>query len=125
MSIVILAISLVFGGIVFVKLIGSDAWLIKGLRGDKLGAVMALCSILLCGMLIFLLLRLSLSVIEDLSTGVSTAGAGDSSGQYGQRLQIWGVLVYLVSFCLPIITAYLLSVLYRVVYGAVRLLAVR
>jgi len=63
MSFVILGLSLVFGMIVFVKLIGPDAWLIRGLRGDKLGAVVALCSILLCGTLIFLLLRFSLSIV--------------------------------------------------------------
>ena len=125
MSFVILALSLAFGAIVFVKLIGSDAWLIRGLRGDKLGAVVALCSILLCGMLIFLLLRFSLSLVQELPIGVSEAVAGDSSPQYAQRLHAWDGLVCLVSFCLPIITGYLLSLLYRGIYEAVRRLSLR
>jgi len=125
MSFVILALSLAFGAIVFVKLIGPDAWLIKGLRRDKLGAVVAFCSILLCGMLIFLLLRFSLSLVQELPIGVSAAAADDSSPEYAQRLQAWDGLVCLMSFCLPIITGYLLGLVYRGVYGAVTRLALR
>lgn len=125
MSFVILTLSLAFGAMVFVKLIGPDAWLIRGLRGDKLGAVIALCSILLCGMLIFLLLRFSLTLVEELPIRVSAAAAGDSPPQYAPGLPAWDVLVCLLSFCLPIITGYLLSLLYRGVYEAARRLALR
>jgi len=125
MSFIILGLSLAFGMIVFVKLIGPDAWLIRGLRGDKLGAVVALCSILLCGTLIFLLLQFSLSMVQELPTAVSAAAARDSSPEYAQHLQAWDVLVCLASFCIPILTGYLLSLLYRGVYRAVTRLALR
>lgn len=125
MSFVILGLSLAFGMVVFVKLIGPDAWLIRGLRGDKLGAVVALCSILLCGALILLLLRLSLSAIQELPTAVSAAATGDSPLQYAKRLQVWDVFANLASFCLPILTGYLLSLLYRGVYRTITRIALR
>ena len=125
MSLIILGLSLAFGMIVFVKLIGPDAWLIRGLRGDKLGAVVALCSIVLCGALILLLLRFSLSMVLELPIAVSAAAARDSSPEYAQRLQVWDIFVYLASFCLPILTGYVLSLLYRAVYRTVTRIALR
>ena len=125
MSLLVLAISLVFGVVVFIKLIGPDAWLIKGLRGDQFGAVVALCSILLCGMLIFFLLHLSLSLLEELPIRASAAAEVDSAAEYTQSLPSWDIIVCLLSFCLPILTGYLLSLIYRGVYGAVRRLALR
>ena len=116
----ILALSLAFGAIVFIKLIGPDAWLIRGLRGDKLGAVVALCSILLCGALIFFLLRFSLSLLQELPMGASAASERNSTPEYTQNLPIWDVIVFLLTFCVPIATGYLLSVIYRGVYRAVR-----
>jgi len=124
-SFVILGLSLAFGVIVFVKMIGPDAWLIRGLRGDKLGAVVALCSILLCGALILLLLQFSLSVVKELPIAVSAAAPRNSSPEYAQRPQAWDVLICLASFCIPIATGYLLSLLYRGVYRAVTRLALR
>jgi len=111
--------------IVFVMLIGPEAWLIRGLRGDKLGAVVALCSIVLCGALILLLLRFSLSMVLELPIAVSAAAARDSSPEYAQRLQVWDIFVYLASFCLPILTGYVLSLLYRAVYRTVTRIALR
>ena len=125
MSFMILAISLMFGAIVFVRLIGPDAWLIRGLRGDKLGAVIALCSILLCGALIFSFLRFSLSHLQELPIGASAAQNDDLPGSYTQPLRIWDVVFGLLTFCTPIATAYLLSLIYRGIYGAARRLALR
>ena len=125
MSFMILALSLVFGAAVFVKLIGPDAWLIRGLRGDKLGAVIALCSILLCGALIFFMLQFSLSLIEELPMEASAASTMDLTPEYTQNLHMWDVIVCLLSFCVPIATGYLLSLIYRGVYRAVRRLALR
>ena len=125
MSFLILAISLVFGAAVFVILIGPDAWLIRGLRGDKFGAVVALFSILLCGMLIFFLLHFSLSLLEELPTRASAAADIDSAVEYTQNLSGWDIVTGLLSFCLPILTGYLLSLIYRGVYGAVRRFALR
>ncbi|MHC4742679.1 MAG: hypothetical protein ACYS8Z_12245 [Planctomycetota bacterium] len=121
----ILAISLAFGSIVFVRLIGSDSWLIRGLRCDKLGAIIALCSILLCGALIFFLLRFSLSHLQELPLGASAASEGDLAADYTQNLRIWDVILGLLTFCTPIVTAYLLSLIYRGICEAVRRLALR
>lgn len=125
MSFLILGISLIFGVAVFVKLIGSDAWLIRGLRGDKIGAVFVLCSILLCGALIFFLLHFSLSLLEELPARASATAEADSAAEYTARLSGWDIVVCLFSFCLPILTGYLLSLIYRAVYGAVRRLALQ
>lgn len=125
MSLMILAISLMFGAIVFVKLIGPDAWLIRGIRGDKLGAVIALCSILLCGAAIFFLLRFSLSHLQALPIGASAAQNDDLPVNYTQPLRIWDVVFGLLTFCTPIATAYLLSLIYRGIYEAARRLALR
>ena len=123
----ILALSLAIGAIVFVKLIGPDAWLIRGIRGDKLGAVVALCSILLCGALVFFLLRFSVSLLEDMPMGASASAASGKNlmPENTQNLNMWDVIVCLLSFCVPIATGYLLSLIYRGVYRAVRRLALR
>jgi hypothetical protein len=121
----IFALSLAFGAVIFVRLIGPDAWLIRGLRGDKLGAIIALCSILLCGALIFFLLQFSLSFIGELPMGASAAPKEDFVSEYTQHLNIWDVIVCLLSFCVPIATGYLLSLIYRGIYRAVRRLAIR
>ncbi|MBN2136546.1 MAG: hypothetical protein JW720_01945 [Sedimentisphaerales bacterium] len=125
MSLLIFALSLAFGVVVFVRLIGPDAWLIKGLRSDKIGAVVAFCSILVCGVAIFLLLQLSLSVLPTLVKEASAATDNDSAVEYRQGIQVWDVFACILSFCVPILTGYLLSVLYRGIYGAVRKLALR
>jgi hypothetical protein len=121
----IFALSLAFGAVIFVRLIGPDAWLIRGLRGDKLGAIIALCSILLCGALIFFLLQFSLSFIGELPIGASAASNGDFVPEYSRRLNMWNVIVGLLSFCVPLATGCLLSLIYRGVYRAVRRLAIR
>lgn len=118
----ILSISLAFGAIVFIRLIGPDAWLIRGLRGDKLGAVVALCSILMCGAAIFFLLRFSL---EQLPIGASAASGSDPSPEYGADLHIWDIISDLLAFCIPIATGCLLSIIYRGVYCAVQRFALR
>jgi len=125
MSFMILALSLAFGAMVFVRLIGSDTWLIKGLRGDKLGAIVALCSILLCGAVIFFLLRFSLSLLQELPAGASAASDTELTPEYAQHFHIWDVVLGLLTFCTPIATAYLLSLIYKGIYQAVRRLAIR
>lgn len=127
MSLLLFALSMIFGALLFVKLIGPDAWLIRGLRGDKIGAVLAFCTIIPCGILIFLLLRFSLSLLPGLITGTSPAAAADtnSTTEYAEKVQVCHIAVCLMSFCVPIVTGYLLSLLYRAVYGIVRRLAFR
>jgi hypothetical protein len=125
MSLLLLVFSLVFGAIIFVKLIGPDSWLIKGLRGDKIGAVVAFCTIILCGAVIFFSLRFSLSLLPDLLTGAWAGPDNRVNVEYAQKANVLDGIVCFLSFCVPILTGYLLSLLYRGVYGVVKRFALR
>ena len=122
---VFFALSLTLGAVIFARLIGPDAWLIKGLRGDKPGAVVAFCSTVLCGALIFLLLRSSVSLLPHLIRRAYGVTEADLAAEYPQQLQIWDAIVCLVAFCVPIVTGYMLSVLYRGISGLVKRLKLR
>ena len=128
MSVIVLVlfmISLGFGAMVFVRLIGPDAWLIKGLRGDRPGAIVAFCTIVLCGVVIFLGLRFSLSLLPDLLSSRRAGVEPDSAAEYAYGAQVVNGIVWLLSLCVPILTGYLLGVLYRSVYRICRRLALR
>ena len=125
MSLLISALSLALGAIVFIKLIGPDAWLIRGLKSDSLGAVVVFCSILACGILMFLLLRFSVYLLPNPAQGDSAVNAEDLTTGYAQGAQVWDAFVCLMSFCIPILTGYLLSVVYRGAYRVVKRFAPR
>lgn len=125
MSLLFFVLSLVFGAVIFVKLIGPDSWLIKGLRGDKIGAVVAFCTIILCGAVIFFSLRFSLSLLPDLLTGALAGTDNRVNVEYAQKANVWDGIVCFLSFCVPILTGYLLSLLYRGVYGVAKRFALR
>jgi hypothetical protein len=125
MSLLLFVLSLVLGAIIFVKLIGPDSWLIKGLRGDKIGAVVAFCTIILCGAVIFFSLRFSLSLLPDLLTGALAGPDNRVNVEYAQKANVLDGIVCFLSFCVPILTGYLLSLLYRGVYLVVKRLAWR
>jgi amino acid transporter len=125
MSALLFVFSLVLGAIIFVKLIGPDSWLIEGLRGDKIGAVVAFCTIILCGAVIFFSLRFSLSLLPNLLTGALAEPDNRVNVEYAQKANVWHGVVYFLSFCVPILTGYLLSLLYRGVYRVVKRFALR
>jgi hypothetical protein len=125
MSLLFFVLSLVFGAIIFVKFIGPDSWLIRGLRGDKIGAVIAFCTIILCGAVIFFSLRFSLSLLPDLLTGALAGPDNRVNVEYAQKANVWDGIVCFLSFCVPILTGYLLSLLYRGVYGVAKRFALR
>lgn len=125
MSLLFFVLSLVFGAIIFVKFIGPDSWLIRGLRGDKIGAVIAFCTIILCGTVIFFSLRFSLSLLPDLLTGALAGPDNRVNVEYAQKANVWDGIVCFLSFCVPILTGYLLSLLYRGVYGVAKRFALR
>lgn len=125
MSLLLFVFSLIFGAIIFVKLIGLDSWLIKGLRGDKIGAVVAFCTIILCGAVIFFSLRFSLSLLPNLLTGALAGPDSRVNVEYVQKADVWDGIVCFLSFCVPILTGYLLSLLYRGVYQVVKRFALR
>jgi hypothetical protein len=125
MSLLLFVFSLVFGVIIFVKLIGPDSWLIRGLRGDKIGAVVAFCTIILCGGVIFFSLRFSLSLLPNLLTGALAGPDNRVNVEYAQKANVWDGIECFLSFCVPILTCYLLSLLYRGVYRVVKRFALR
>src|SRR4030042_3386198 len=99
MSLLLFVLSLVFGTVIFVKLIGPDSWLINGLRGDKIGAVVAFCTIILCGAVIFFYLRFSLSLIPDLLTGALAGPDNRVEVEYAQKANVWDGIVCFLFFC--------------------------
>ena len=125
MSLLLFVFSLVLGAIIFVKLIGPDSWLIRGLRGDKIGAVVAFCTIILCGAVIFFSLRFSLSLLPNLLSGALAGPDNSVKVEYAQKANVWDGIVCVLSFCVPILTGYLLSLLYRGVYQVVKRFALR
>jgi len=125
MSLLLFVFSLLFGAVIFVKLIGSDSWLIKGLRGDKIGAVVAFCTIILCGAVIFFSLRFSLSFLPNLLTDALAGPDNRVKVEYAQTANMWDAIVWFLSLCVPILTGYLLSLLYRGVYRVVKRFALR
>jgi len=109
----LLVLSVILGAFVFVRLIGPDAWLIKGLRGDQPAAVVAFCSLVVCGGLIFCGLRFSLSSASALFEGVVWGTTAESPVERGRSMEIWNAMAWFLSLCVPVLTALVLSTAYR------------
>jgi len=86
--------------------------------------VLAFCSIALSGVVIFLLLRFSISLLAGMLNGAAHGSETDLRVDYPRQIDVLNGLVCLMSFCLPILTGYLLSLLYKGIYKVIRHFAV-
>ncbi len=117
--------SLILGGIVFVAMLGRDAWLIKGLRRDDVTAILVACILLVVGLALFAGLRTLLTRIphalaaalapvpqwspEPLQTATETPFA-DAAGWF-------------LSLCAPVLASFLLYGIYSTGCWVVRCLS--
>jgi hypothetical protein len=112
--------SVACGILVFLRLTGCGAWLTKGLREDKIGAVIATCIFITLTIILFILLRNSLPTV--LASFAETQMDPDENLLVGDTPQvIAGKIIYWLSIlCVPILLGFLLCWVYRVVRWIVR-----
>jgi len=121
MAILLLALfplSVAIGMAIFIRRLGPDAWLIRGLKDDSMAAVVVMCLLIVGAISLVFALRCSLSFIPTSSAaavgttefGPSQAIAAAENSQAGSVLPI---VRWLLLLCIPIVSGYLLSVLYR------------
>ena len=120
MLLFLLLLSIAVGVILFVKLLGPDAWLIKGLMEDKIGAIVGICLVVVSAILLSILLRFFLLNIPVLLAASSVGPDKDSIREYAQQTYAWDIVVRLLILCIPIVTAYLLYQLYRATNWVIR-----
>jgi len=112
--------SVACGVLLFVRLTGSDAWLTKGLRDDKFGAIVVMCTLIVCAILLFILLRASLSPIMVSLAAASKTPDNDFPRENVQEAFAGGIVYWLLLLCIPIISGYLLYWLYRTVHWVIK-----
>ena len=108
------------GVLLFVRLTGSDAWLTKGLREDKFSAVVVMCTLIVCAILLFILFRASLSPIMVSLAAASRTPDSDLPAENVQDTFTGGIIYWLLLLCVPILSAYLLHWLYRSVHWVIK-----
>lgn len=118
---VLFLLSIACGALLFVKLASSDAWLAKGIKEDRVGAVVVACFLGVCAvaLLIFLYMFLPLlpaSLAEAFAAPSKTfPAAEDTHEAFVEDIIRWFLLL-----CIPILSAYLLYLFYRAVHWVIK-----
>ncbi len=131
--IVLFSVSVAAGAVLFVRLLGPDDWLVKGLREDKGSAVVVTCCVVVCAVLLMISLIFFLRVIPSLLAYVlylpfwqpllAAAIAGSDSEVptgHARESLVWNVVHWFLSLCIPIVSGYLLHLLYSAGYRVFR-----
>lgn len=117
---ILFLLSLVCGAFLFAKLTSSDVWLTKGLREDRIGAVIVACVLGACAIVLLTSLYVLLPLIPaSLSTALAVPNK-DSAGGDTQETLVMDIIGWLLLLCIPIISAYLLFLLYRTVHWVIK-----
>ena len=114
MFIALFLLSVAAGAVLFIRLLGPDDWLVKGLREDRGSAVVVTCCVVLCAVLLIILLFLFLRVIPSLWTP-AVAGT-DMPTEHSHEFRVWNIVHWFLCLCIPIISGYLLYLLYSAGY---------
>jgi len=117
MAILLLALfplSVAIGMAIFIRRLGPDAWLIRGLKDDSMAAVVVMCLLIVGAISLVFALRCSLSFIPTSSAAaVGTTEFGPSQAIAAAEGSVLPIVRWLLLLCIPIVSGYLLSVLYR------------
>jgi len=120
MFFVLFLLSVACGVLVFVRLAGSDAWLAKGLREDRIGAVAVTCLLGVCAIALLILLYVLLPLIP---ASLAAAFAGPDKNLPGKDMHetvVGDIFRWLLLLCIPILSAYLLYWLYLAVHWVIK-----
>ena len=110
-----LVLSLVLGGIVFVVLLGRDAWLIKGLRRDDATAIVVACVLLVVGLALFAVLRAVLTKIPHTLAGVLAPVSqwSPDAVHTSATTPFAEAAGWFLGLCAPVLASFLLYGIYR------------
>ncbi len=115
MSSVLFLISVTCGAILFFKLTGPDTWLVKGLREDRIGAVIATCFLGICAILLLALLYVLLPLIPASLAAAFTGPEKDLSQEDTDESFLGDITRWILLLGVPILAGYLLHWIYRLV----------
>lgn len=113
---VLFSLSVAVGAVLFIRLLGPDAWLVKGLREDKVSAVVVTCFVVVCAVLLIISLVFLLRIIPSLWAPAIAAADNDMQTEHLHESLVWNVVHWFLSLCIPILSGYLLYLLYSMVY---------
>jgi len=117
---VLFLLSITCGALLFVKLTSSDAWLAKGIKEDRIGAVVVACFLGVCAIALLILLYVLLPLIP---ASLAAAFAGPDKtfpGEDTHEAVVGDIISWLLLLCIPILSAYLLYLLYRTVHWIIK-----
>lgn len=117
---VLFLLSVACGVLLFVKLASSDVWLAKGLREDRISAVLVTCFLGACALILLTLLYVFLPLIPASLTAALAGTDKDLAGKDIQESLIGHIVRWFLLLCIPILAAYLLYLLYRTVYWVIK-----
>jgi hypothetical protein len=119
-SLLLFLLSIACGAFLFVRLASSDVWLTKGLREDRISAVLVACFLGACAIILLTLLYVFLPLIPASLAATLTGADKDLAGEDTQKTFSGDIVRWLLLLCTPILAAYLLYLLYRTVYWIVK-----
>jgi hypothetical protein len=117
---ILFLLSVVCGAFLFARLISFDAWLTKGLREDKIGAVIVVCFLGVCAFVLLTLLYVFLPLIPASLTAAFAVPDKDLTGENTQGTLVEDIIRWFLLLCIPILSAYLLYLLYRTVHWVIK-----
>jgi uncharacterized membrane protein len=118
---VLFLLSITCGALLFVKLASSDAWLAKGIKEDRIGAVIVACFLGICAIALLTLLymflpRIPASLAEAFAAPSKTFPAAEET----HEAFVGDIISWFLLLCIPILSAYLLYWLYRTVHWVIK-----
>jgi uncharacterized membrane protein len=118
---VLFLLSITCGALLFVKLASSDVWLAKGIKEDRIGAVIVACFLGVCAIALLILLYMLLPLIPA-SLAEAFAGPGKTfpGAEDTHEAFVGDIISWLLLLCIPILSAYLLYLLYRTVHWVIK-----
>jgi hypothetical protein len=117
---VLFLLSVICGAFLFTSLASSDAWLAKGLREDKIGAVIVACFLGVCAIALLTLLYVFLPLIPASLTAALAGPDKNLPGEGAQETIVVDIIRWFLLLCIPILSAYLLYLLYRAVHWVIK-----
>jgi hypothetical protein len=118
---VLFLLSITCGALLFVKLASSDAWLTKGIKEDRIGAVVVACFLGVCAIALLIFLYMFLPLLP---ASIAEAFAGPDKTFPGtdetHEAFVGDIINWFLLLCIPILSAYLLYLLYRTVHWVIK-----
>ena len=112
MFFVLFLLSVACGVLVFVRLAGSDPWLAKGIREDRIGAVAVTCLLGVCAIALLILLYVLLPLIPASLAAAFADPDKNLPGENTNETIATDIFRWFLLLCIPILSAYLLYWLY-------------